>query len=484
MKMSLEGFRLLQLYSEAGCRPFDARRDGLQLGEGSAALVLEAGDAALTLLDGAISHDPGHIAAGSTDGATAAQVMNEGLEKCGVKPSEISAIKAHGTATIANDVTELNALNLTFLSKPPPFTSLKSTFGHTLGGLSRARAGDVDLVRRRRPFPAPWASANGLPGAQLTPAQLEPRRCPTGTTLHLFNSFGFGGTSVSFVAQVRQVSWGIKAVKSLSTPGRTLAEVSSQTSLLQVDVGGPLGPMLDARLVELTGRRFRRLGRFIQLALAGAVEAAYAVKQKLPPERTGVFLATGLGNLSDLMPFSHAVFGDPGFHISAIQFANSVGNAGAFYIAQAHAGLDRPRAGPEPGRSELRGGAAAGHVIARLGRHRLRARRCGRRGDAAGSRSSRAHGLRPRRAAQALRGQRVVGAGQERTERLRHAREGHPRNRRQPRGGRVRPRARTTSAPCSTRRAASLPDAVPRRSARRRSARGRRAHPRRASPAV
>jgi hypothetical protein len=131
------------------------------------------------------------------------------------------------------------------------------------------------------------------------------------------------------------MSWGIKAVKSLSTPGRTVAEVASQTSLLMVDVGGPLGPALDARLVELTGRRFRRLGRFIQLALSGAVEAAYAVKQKLPPRRTGVFLATGLGNLSDLMPFSHAVFGDPGFHVSAIQFANSVGNAGAFYIAQA-----------------------------------------------------------------------------------------------------------------------------------------------------
>jgi hypothetical protein len=127
---------------------------------------------------------------------------------------------------------------------------------------------------------------------------------------------------------------GIKAVHAFATPGKTVAECAAQTSLISVDVGGVEGAKLDARLVELTGKRFRRLGRFMQLALTGAVEAATKSGLSLPPARTGVFLATGLGNISDLMPFSHAVFGDPGFHVSAIQFANSVGNAGAFYIAQ------------------------------------------------------------------------------------------------------------------------------------------------------
>jgi 3-oxoacyl-[acyl-carrier-protein] synthase-1 len=203
MKMSLEGFRLLQLYSEAGCRPFDARRDGLQLGEGSAALVLEAADGPLMLLDGAISHDPGHIAAGSTDGATAAQVMNEALEKCGVKASEIAAIKAHGTATLANDVTELNALNLTFAGKPPPFTSLKSTFGHTLGASAALELVTWTWCAEDGFIPGTLGFGQRAPETQLTP-QLEPRALPAGTTLHLFNSFGFGGTSVSFVAQVRR----------------------------------------------------------------------------------------------------------------------------------------------------------------------------------------------------------------------------------------------------------------------------------------
>lgn len=131
------------------------------------------------------------------------------------------------------------------------------------------------------------------------------------------------------------MSWGIKAAHAFATPGRTVAECAAQTSLFAVDVGGIEGSRLDARLAELTGRRARRMGRFMQLAVTGAVEAATASGLKLPAARTGVFLATGLGNISDLMPFSHAVFGDPGFHVSAIQFANSVGNAGAFHIAQA-----------------------------------------------------------------------------------------------------------------------------------------------------
>ena len=130
-------------------------------------------------------------------------------------------------------------------------------------------------------------------------------------------------------------SYGIKAVHALATPGRTVEECAAQTSLIGVDVGGTPGAQLDARLVELTGRRFRKLGRFMQLALSGAIETAKKSGLELAPARTGVFLATGLGNISDLMVFSHAVFGDPGYHVSAIQFANSVGNAGAFYIAQA-----------------------------------------------------------------------------------------------------------------------------------------------------
>lgn len=87
--------------------------------------------------------------------------------------------------------------------------------------------------------------------------------------------------------------------------------------------------------------RFRKIGRFIKLALAGAgLAVKHAGDPKLPPHRTGVFLGTGLGNLADLVPFVQSLYDDAQMP-SPIMFANSVGNSGAFYIAQA-LGLEGP----------------------------------------------------------------------------------------------------------------------------------------------
>jgi len=95
--------------------------------------------------------------------------------------------------------------------------------------------------------------------------------------------------------------------------------------------GAPLPDDLD----PLLGKRIRKIGRFIKLALAGATRALKrSGLEKLPSERTGVFLGTGLGNLPELIEFSETVLDNDDALPSAIQFANSVGNAGAFYIAQ------------------------------------------------------------------------------------------------------------------------------------------------------
>ena len=202
MKMSLEGFRLLQLRTDGGCRPFDARREGLQLGEACAAVVLEPGEARYQVLDGAIRHDPGHIAAGSTDGKTAAGVMAEALRRSEVAPSQVTAIKAHGTGTPTNDLTELRALVLAFGKQPPPFTSLKSTFGHTLGASAA-----LELVAWLWCLDAgflPGTYGFSTPDPELSlPPLARPTPVGPGPGAHLFNSFGFGGTSVSFLVQDR-----------------------------------------------------------------------------------------------------------------------------------------------------------------------------------------------------------------------------------------------------------------------------------------
>ncbi len=89
--------------------------------------------------------------------------------------------------------------------------------------------------------------------------------------------------------------------------------------------------------IELPGKRFRKLGRFVRLGLAAASRASRSAGiERFPSARTGIFLGSGLGNLPDLFGFAQAAHDLTGELMpSPIQFANSVGNSAAFYIAQA-----------------------------------------------------------------------------------------------------------------------------------------------------
>lgn len=201
MKISVEGFRYLQLYSESGCRPFDKARDGLQLGEAAAGLLLEPRrerGRRFELLEGALRHDPSHIAAGSSDGSTAATVIREALQRSGIAPNEITAIKAHGTGTPTNDLSEMRGMQTVFDAAVPPFVSLKGAFGHTLGASSALETAVWLWCLEQGFVPASAGFATPDPEAPLAPLTrpLETRGRPGA---HLFNSFGFGGTSVSYV---------------------------------------------------------------------------------------------------------------------------------------------------------------------------------------------------------------------------------------------------------------------------------------------
>lgn len=203
MRISVEGFRLLKLSSPGVCRPFDRTHDGLSMGEAAAGVVLEARVGArksrFEVLDGAIAHDPGHIAAGSSDGATAALVMQRALERAGLTISDVTAIKAHGTGTRVNDLGELRGLERVFGKTVPPFASLKGAFGHTLGA-STALELTVWLWALEGGFvPGSVGFRDPIAGALAPQQQPLPTHGRPGK--HLFNSFGFGGTSASFVVE-------------------------------------------------------------------------------------------------------------------------------------------------------------------------------------------------------------------------------------------------------------------------------------------
>jgi len=134
-KFVLSGFQSFQALSPAVSKPFDADRDGLNLGEGAATIVLSnnekfAGN--IKLKGGSVSNDANHISGPSRTGEELSQAIDKALLEAGVTADDIHFISAHGTATRYNDEMEAKAITLAGLNNVP-VNSLKAYFGHTLG---------------------------------------------------------------------------------------------------------------------------------------------------------------------------------------------------------------------------------------------------------------------------------------------------------------------------------------------------------------
>jgi 3-oxoacyl-[acyl-carrier-protein] synthase-1 len=126
------GFRSFQALSDEVCKPFDANRKGINLGEGAATIILSKSPSGIRLSGGSSSSDANHISGPSRTGAEMAEAISTALERAGVAPAAVGGIAAHGTATPFNDEMESKAFMLSGLGESPAF-SLKAHFGHTLG---------------------------------------------------------------------------------------------------------------------------------------------------------------------------------------------------------------------------------------------------------------------------------------------------------------------------------------------------------------
>lgn len=132
----LSGFQSFQAVSDEPCRPFDADRKGINLGEAAATIILSARPPekgkAIRLCGGAVSNDANHISGPSRTGQELFMAIQAAMNEAGIQPGDIDFISAHGTATVYNDDMESKALTLAGLSQVP-VNSLKGYFGHTLG---------------------------------------------------------------------------------------------------------------------------------------------------------------------------------------------------------------------------------------------------------------------------------------------------------------------------------------------------------------
>jgi 3-oxoacyl-[acyl-carrier-protein] synthase-1 len=197
---TLYGFNSLGLISERACRPFDAQRNGISIGEAAAFALLERppeqldADAVLLLGIGE-SSDAYHMSSPHPDGLGARMAMQDALKMAGLKASEIDYIHLHCTATQSNDAAEAKAVRHVFGSDMR-CSSTKGATGHTLGAAGGVGAVICALGLQHGLLPA------GLNTQQLDPALgldylLQNLEQPVARMLS--NSFGFGGTNCSLV---------------------------------------------------------------------------------------------------------------------------------------------------------------------------------------------------------------------------------------------------------------------------------------------
>ncbi|MEO5889914.1 MAG: beta-ketoacyl synthase N-terminal-like domain-containing protein [Ferruginibacter sp.] len=134
-KFILSGFESFQAISPGPCKPFDAARNGINLGEGAGTIILSANknySKGIRIAGGATSNDANHISGPSRTGDELCQAINKAMQESSLTENDIDLISAHGTGTIYNDEMEALAISLAKL-QGAPVHSLKGYYGHTLG---------------------------------------------------------------------------------------------------------------------------------------------------------------------------------------------------------------------------------------------------------------------------------------------------------------------------------------------------------------
>ena len=131
----LSGFQSFQAVSGSPCKPFDAARDGINLGEGAGTIILTSNknhSSGVKVAGGSVSNDANHISGPSRTGEELNLAITKAIQASGLLAKDIDFISAHGTATLFNDEMEAKAIGLAGL-QAVPVNSLKGYYGHTLG---------------------------------------------------------------------------------------------------------------------------------------------------------------------------------------------------------------------------------------------------------------------------------------------------------------------------------------------------------------
>lgn len=202
LNLTLHGFASLLLYDDDKCRPFCNKRSGMQIGEGAAAVILDcnetsiAGKAKYKFAGGCLYNDTGSLTSAGVDGGLVKDVILHTLNKAGISAREIAAIKAHGTGTRDNDLSEGRGLVKLFEEKLPPVVSLKGALGHALGAAGAVETAVWLSCCEEGVIPRSFGFAEVDPEIGFMPSQAN---IAATDGVYLFTYFGFGGTCTSYL---------------------------------------------------------------------------------------------------------------------------------------------------------------------------------------------------------------------------------------------------------------------------------------------
>ena len=194
----LYGFNSLQLVSRAPCKPFDASRDGLSLGEAGGFAVLErAGDGenGLQLRGYGESSDAHHMSSPHPQGLGAQYAMRDALARAGIDATQVGYLNLHGTATPANDGIEAAAVAALFPDTLHA-SSTKGWTGHTLGAAGIVESVFALIALRHGLLPGILNSDVPDPACG---AHIRFDNAHAGIGYAMNNSFGFGGNNCSLL---------------------------------------------------------------------------------------------------------------------------------------------------------------------------------------------------------------------------------------------------------------------------------------------
>jgi 3-oxoacyl-[acyl-carrier-protein] synthase II len=214
-QLVFSGFDSLQALSTTVCRPFDAHRDGLALGEGAAVLALETEEAARArgaAIFGEVagygaSTDSHHLTQPHPLGEAALRSMKEACAQAGAGPRQIAYVNAHGTGTALNDSAEAAAINAWSgeYASNLYVSSTKAGIGHLLGAAGAVESA-LSLIALHEQWVPPMMTTREPDAAvrfNLVQRPMKAKELPRPFDYVLSNSFGFGGANASLVFRRR-----------------------------------------------------------------------------------------------------------------------------------------------------------------------------------------------------------------------------------------------------------------------------------------